>query len=123
MNEVNIIELTDAACKHLQSLTEKHGKEAKFRLSVGKTGCSGYMYLPEIVGSSQEGDVSFTTATGLTVLIDSRYVSCIKGTVVDYVKKKFGRYQLYFRNPNAVSSCGCGESFHLRKNEDIDDNE
>lgn len=123
MNDMKIIELTDAACKHLQSLIEKHGREAQFRLSVRKTGCSGYMYLPEIVGRSQEGDIFFTTEVGLTVLIDSRCVSFIKGTIVDYVKKDFGQYQLYFSNPNAIAACGCGESFHLRENEDADDNE
>ena len=123
MNEVNIITLTDAAYKHLQSLIEKHRKEGQFRLSVRKTGCSGYMYLPEIVERPHEGDISFTTEVGLTVLIDSHCVSFIKGTVVDYVKKDFGQYQLYFNNPNAIGACGCGESFHLRESENADDNE
>lgn len=123
MNEVEIIELTDAACKHLQSLIEQHGKEAQFRLSVRKTGCSGYMYLPEIIGRSQEGDISFTTAAGLTISIDSRCVSFIKGTIVDYVKKDFGQYQLCFSNPNAIGVCGCGESFHLRNTKTLMDNE
>lgn len=123
MNDVKIIELTEAAYKHLQSVIKKRGKEVQFRLSVKKTGCSGYMYQSEIVERPQEGDISLKTALGLTVLIDAHCVPLLKGTIVDYVKKDFGQHQLHFNNPNAIGTCGCGESFHLRKDEDVDDKE
>lgn len=122
MNEVKIIELTDTAYKHLQFLIKKRGKKSQFRLSVKKTGCSGYMYRPEIVEMPQEGDISLKTTLGLIILIDSQCVPLIKGTLVDYIKKDFGQYQLHFNNPNAISSCGCGESFYLRKDKDADGN-
>ena len=123
MNEVRIVELTDAAYKHLQALIEKRKKRSQFRLSVKKTGCSGYMYQPEIVEMPQEGDISLKTTVGLIILIDARCMPLIKGTLVDYIKKDFGQYQLHFNNPNAVGACGCGESFHLREDEDASDNE
>lgn len=113
MNE-KVIELTEAAYNHLQALIRRRGKELQFRLSVKKMGCLGYMYQPEIVEKSQKGDVSVTTAKGLVILIDTHCLPLIKGTIVDYVKKDFGQYQLQFNNPNAVASCGCGESFHLK---------
>lgn len=123
MNEVKIIELTDAAYKHLQLLIGKRKKKSQFRLSVKKTGCSGYMYQPEIVEMPQAGDISSKTAAGLTILIDSQCVPLVKGTLVDYVKKDFGQYQLHFNNPNAIGACGCGESFHLREDENASNNE
>ncbi|MFV9988862.1 MAG: Fe-S cluster assembly scaffold SufA [Coxiella endosymbiont of Dermacentor nuttalli] len=118
MHEVKIIELTDTAYKHLQSLTKKRGKKSKFRLSVKKTGCSGYMYQPEVVEIPKESDIILKTTLGLIIFIDSQCVPLIKGTLVDYIKKDFGQYQLHFNNPNAISSCGCGESFYLREDKD-----
>ncbi|AJC50529.1 iron-sulfur cluster assembly accessory protein [Coxiella endosymbiont of Amblyomma americanum] len=125
-DKVKIIDLTDAACKHLRSLIEIHAGYAQFRLSVKKTGCSGYMYQPEIVQAPKQGDLLLKT-NGLMVLIDSQCIPLVKGTVIDYIKKDFGQYQLRFINPNAIGSCGCGESFHLKKNknknEGTNDNE
>lgn len=115
MNNVNIIELTEAAYKHLKSLINKRKKKGQFRLSVKKTGCSGYMYQLEIVERPQETDLSLKTMLGLTILIDVHSVPFLKGTIVDYVKKDFGQYQLHFNNPNAIGACGCGESFYLRE--------
>ncbi|QHG92531.1 iron-sulfur cluster assembly accessory protein [Coxiella endosymbiont of Amblyomma sculptum] len=110
-----ILELTDRAYKHIRSLMEKYGKKSQLRLSVQRTGCSGYMYRPEIVDCPQKGDVFFKTKIGLVISIDSRCIPFVRGTVVDYVKKGFGQYQLHFNNPNAIGSCGCGESFHLKE--------
>ena len=46
--EVTMITLTQAAIAHIQSILKNKGKNAAFRLSVKKTGCSGYQYVPEI---------------------------------------------------------------------------
>ncbi|WP_267256895.1 Fe-S cluster assembly scaffold SufA [Coxiella endosymbiont of Ornithodoros maritimus] len=110
-----IIEFTKAAYTHIQSLIKKGTGHSFFRLSIKKTGCSGYMYQPEIVENPKENDVLMKTAIGLTIAIDPKCLHMIKGTVVDYVKKDLGQYQFYFNNPNAIGACGCGESFHLKE--------
>lgn len=114
----SIIRFTKAANDYIQSLMGKQTGNLCLRLSVKKIGCSGYMYQPEIVESPKENDILIKTAVGLTVLIDSPCLPMIKGTIVDYIKKSLGQYQLYFDNPNSVGVCGCGESFHLKEDED-----
>ncbi|QTS83855.1 iron-sulfur cluster assembly accessory protein [Coxiella endosymbiont of Amblyomma nuttalli] len=117
--EIPIIALTHAAYHHIQSLVKKRSGKPLFRVSVKKTGCSGYMYQSELIDSPKEGDVLVKTTTDLTILIDSHYVYMMRGTLIDYVKKDLGQYQLQFSNPNVVSTCGCGESFYLKEEKNV----
>lgn len=109
-----MITLTEAALNHIQKMLINRGSNAAFRLSVKKTGCSGYMYVPEIVIEKKETDVEMHDGDVL-IYIDHDAAPLIKGTVVDYVKKSLGVSQLEFQNPNAESLCGCGESFNLKE--------
>ena len=118
--EIPVIELTHTAYCHIQSLMKKRAGEALFRVSIKKTGCSGYMYQSEITDLPREGDVLVKTTAGLTILIDSRCIHMIKGVLIDYVKKDLGQYQLQFNNPNVVGACGCGESFHMKEEKNVD---
>lgn len=117
---IPVIELTHAACHYIRSLMKKRAGELLFRISIKKTGCSGYMYQLEIIDSPRKGDVPVKTASGLTILVDSRYIHMIDGTLIDYVKKDLGQHQLQFNNPNVIGACGCGESFHLKEEKNAD---
>ena len=108
-----MLTFTDAAIKHIQTLLKNKGEHAAFRLSVKETGCSGYMYVPEIVLEKKETDSELATVDFM-VYIDHDALPIIKGATVDYIKKAFGFYQLVFNNPNAEGLCGCGESFKLK---------
>ena len=108
-----MITLTSAAKDHIQKMLEKKGQNAAFRLSVKQTGCSGYMYVPEVVFEKMNSDV-VDDKNGFLIYIDEKSVPLLQGTEIDYVKKGLGVYQLEFHNPNADSLCGCGESFNLR---------
>src|SRR3990167_5178050 len=108
-----MITLTDSAKQHIQKMLENKGKNAAFRLSVKQTGCSGYMYVPEIVLQKKETDIEIRD-NDLLIYIDDDAVPLIKGTKMDYVKKSLGVSQLEFYNPNAEGLCGCGESFQLK---------
>ncbi len=119
VDEKTIITLTDAAVAHIHKIIEQRGSGIGFRLSVKITGCSGFMYNPEIVDDIKSGDIKITTPQGLQVFIDPACVDIIKGTTLDFVKKELGQHQLQFNNPNVASECGCGESFNLK--EDADD--
>jgi len=108
-----IITLTESAKQHIQKMLENKPENSAFRLSIKKTGCSGYMYMPEIVSEKKESDVVVDANTFL-IFIDESAVPFIKGTEIDYVKKGLGVYQLEFHNPNAEGLCGCGESFQIK---------
>lgn len=110
----NII-FTDAACDYIKKMLEKQGSKG-FRLSIKKTGCSGYSYLPSLVEAVNPTDLTVETATGLTVFVDATWLTLLQGVHVDYVEEeKSGLKQkrLVFTNPNESSRCGCGESFHV----------
>jgi iron-sulfur cluster assembly accessory protein len=109
-----MITLTESAIAHIQHMLKNKGENAAFRLSIKKTGCSGYMYVPEIVTAKKESDIEIRESN-LIIYIDKDAAPLIHGTVVDYVKKSLGVSQLEFRNPNAESLCGCGESFNLKE--------
>lgn len=112
MNEP-ILHFTDNAINHIQKVLTQYPNGGGFRLSVKKTGCSGYKYLPEITAAPHAGDLQWTTEQGIAIYVDPAYVKMIKGTVVDFVDKGLGQQQLMFKNPNISGECGCGESFHI----------
>lgn len=108
-----MITLTTTAKQHIRNILKNKGENAAFRLSIKKTGCSGYMYLPEIVHSKKETDIEIRESD-LLIYIDRDASELIKDTQIDYVKKSLGSSQLVFNNPNAEGVCGCGESFQIR---------
>lgn len=107
-----ILRFTDKAIEHInKSLTRF--PNGRFRLSIKKTGCSGYKYVPEVIAEPKADDVQMTAEQGLLVSLDPKCVQVVAGTVVDLVDKSLGQKQLVFNNPNVTGECGCGESFHL----------
>jgi len=109
------IMITDAASAYIKKMLEKqHG--VGFRLSVKKTGCSGFSYVPTIVEAAKPLDIEFETANGVKIFVDAEWLSVLEGLQIDYLEEdKSGLKQkrLVFSNPNESSRCGCGESFHL----------
>lgn len=94
-------------------LAKKNG--VGFRLSVKKTGCSGYSYLPSILDNINDKDM-LLEKNGVKIYIDTTWLHLLNGLVVDFIEEeKSGLKQkkLVFTNPNESSRCGCGESFHI----------
>lgn len=111
---LNIV-MTDAACAYVKKMVEKD-QGLGFRLSIKKTGCSGYSYLPSVIEKINATDMSFETTNGVEVYVDTTWLSLLQGLHIDYIEEeKTGLKQkrLVFTNPNESSRCGCGESFHV----------
>jgi iron-sulfur cluster assembly accessory protein len=112
-----IIRFTDAAAEHIKNMLEKKSNSIGFRLSIKKTGCSGYAYVPKIIDTIIETDIHFNTPENLSVYIDPDGEKFIKGLVIDYVDDELGlgvkQKRLVFINPNEKNRCGCGESFTI----------
>ena len=110
----NIISLTEAAAAHIKNMLEKKPGSVGFRLSIKKTGCSGYSYVPTIIDKINEHDISFIES-GITLFVDPECCSIIKEVIIDYVAEGIGLKQkrLVFINPNEKARCGCGESFTI----------
>lgn len=81
------------------------------RLSVKKTGCSGFAYVVNYADEIGADDVVFEDQ-GVKVIVDRASLGYIDGTEVDFVKQGLNE-AFRFRNPNVKGECGCGESFTI----------
>lgn len=102
--------LTQSAARRIAELVKAEGGMA-LRLAVDGGGCSGFQYSFTIAKSEDEDDLSLEQY-GVKVLIDPSSLELIKGSELDYVENLGGSY-FSVNNPNATSSCGCGNSFSL----------
>jgi iron-sulfur cluster assembly protein len=105
------VTLTERAALKMQRSLTSRGKGLGIRLGVKTSGCSGMSYVMEFVDEIQEGDQVFES-NGMTVIIDARSLPYMMGTELDFVREGLNE-GFKFENPNAKSSCGCGESFSV----------
>jgi iron-sulfur cluster assembly protein len=113
------ISLTDAAVMHIKNYIKQNNPKAVFRIGVETTGCSGLKYVTSIVEKPDPTDIEII-AKDLKVYMDVKTKTILENTVIDCEKKNL-LPQLIFRNPNAVASCGCGESFTVKNKEKKDE--
>ncbi|HUL45513.1 MAG TPA: iron-sulfur cluster assembly accessory protein [Steroidobacteraceae bacterium] len=105
------ISLTESAANRVKSFLAARGSGVGLRLSVRKTGCSGFAYVVNYAESEQPGDAVFEDH-GVRVFVDSASLDLLDGTIVDFVKQGLNE-AFRFRNPNVKGECGCGESFSV----------
>jgi len=108
-----MITITENAVKHIQNIMQRHESPIGFRLSIKQTGCTGYMYVPEVISEEKPDDIKIAASQGLTIYLDPQCEKIVNGMEIDFVQKDLGMQQLVFNNPNVAGLCGCGESFHL----------
>lgn len=97
--------------KAVAMLEDAFGDDRSHALLVGvlSGGCSGYMYDLQIVESTEQA-VQELDISGFRVLVPSASSHLLDGIEIDYVDRLMGG-GFKINNPNAESSCGCGESF------------
>lgn len=106
-----LIKVTDSAVGKLEQLAAKEGEGAFLRVGISGGGCNGLTYKMKFVPSARRGDI-LVRAGGVSVLVDSKSALYLKGTQLDYSSALIsGGFK--FSNPNATSSCSCGESFSV----------
>jgi iron-sulfur cluster insertion protein len=108
---VMILTLTENAAKKIQDFmkqTKKEGYGLRMRVTGG--GCSGLQYQLGIDEKAAPGD-KVLQGNGVTIFVDLKSALYLSGVEVDYVE---GLMESGFKitNPNAKSTCGCGQSFH-----------
>ena len=105
-----MITLTENAQKKVQSILQNEGPEFKLRMYVSGKGCAGLTYGFGITDEVEEDDLTITEGD-VTVVVDSFSLPYLQGAVVDFVESMTGS-KFDIKNPNAKSSCGCGDSFN-----------
>ena len=105
------VTLTPSAADRVRNFIHKRGKGIGLRVGVATSGCSGMAYRLEFA-DQHAGDDRLFESCGVTVIVDERSLPYIDGTELDFVKEGLNE-GFRFNNPNAASSCGCGESFSV----------
>ena len=101
---------TDAAASKVGELIkEEQNPELKLRVFISGGGCSGFQYGFTFDENIEEGD-SEVVNQGVTLVIDPMSVQYLMGAEIDY-KEDLQGAQFIIRNPNATTTCGCGQSF------------
>jgi iron-sulfur cluster insertion protein len=100
-----------AALQVARLLRNEDNPDQALRVSVSGGGCSGFQYGFAFDSDAQEDDLVIEKE-GVTVVIDSVSAGYLAGSEIDFIDDLVGA-SFQVKNPNAVSSCGCGTSFSL----------
>jgi len=108
---VALITVTRPAAERIHELLEKEGKLAThgLRMKVIGGGCSGLRYELAFDDQRNDGD-SEIKAHGISVIVDEKSALYVMGTTLDFVDT-LQETGFKMGNPNASTTCGCGESF------------
>ena len=100
-----------AATQVAQKAQEEGVPNGLLRIAVQGGGCSGLSYVFSYVADASETDRIFMR-DGHRVCVDPRSLKALGGTILDW-DQALGRSGFVMRNPNATSTCSCGESFSV----------
>jgi iron-sulfur cluster insertion protein len=103
---------THSAAEKAKSLIDEEGNEGlKLRVFITGGGCSGFEY-----GFSFDEDVddddTCIEQEGVTLLIDAMSYQYLIGAEIDF-KQDLQGARFIVSNPNAATTCGCGNSFSI----------
>lgn len=107
------IQLTENAALQIKNQLAKRGKGLGLRVGVKKNGCSGWAYIYDYADAVKAEDRVFE-AYDTKLVVDGESLEVLDGSTLDFVKD--GLKQIFkFSNPNVDATCGCGESFSVKK--------
>ncbi|MGB0744464.1 MAG: HesB/IscA family protein [Opitutales bacterium] len=106
-----LVLVTPHAGVKLSSLSEREQKGDFLRVKITGGGCNGLSYKMKFVEAPKRGDI-LVRSSGAMILVDTKSALYLKGTELDYSDQMVGG-GFKFSNPNAKSSCSCGESFSI----------
>ena len=108
--DLAVVSMTSRAADKLKEIITKQGRDdLALRVYVTPGGCSGFSYGMTFAEGREEDD-TLIEQNGVRIVVDPMSAMYIKGSEIDFVDALMGG-GFALRNPNAVSSCGCGQSF------------
>ncbi len=108
----SIVTISEKALAFFKKKLKNHEQQA-IRISVKKSGCTGYAYVIDYGEAAVEGD-SEQQFDGLTVYISEQAQSMIAGSEIELQQQGLNK-SIAFNNPNVTASCGCGSSFSVEE--------
>ncbi len=105
-----MITISPSAKEKIKDLLYEEGNpKLSLRTFVQGGGCSGFSYGFTFDEEVNEDDFEIPLDE-FKVLVDSMSMQYLLGAEIDYKEEPMGS-QFTIKNPNAVTTCGCGSSF------------
>ena len=107
-----LVGITDAAASYVRRAADQQGKDHGVRLRILAGGCSGLEYRLDLLdrGEGPGPDEREIVSNGIRLVTDLKSAIYVTGSVIDY-EQTLLRRGFKIRNPNATSTCSCGDSF------------
>lgn len=109
-----MVTITDRARAHVQKLiADNNLGDVHLRFSVTGGGCSGFNYNLTFAAEPQKGDQVLEFGD-LKIFVDKLSRLYVNDTQIDWEDNLYGS-GFTFGNPQAKSTCGCGQSFSVEE--------
>ena len=110
LGDERLIKLSANAARKVGALLTKQGRASGvLRVAVVGGGCSGLQYKMDLQDGPASRDI-LVESGGVRVVVDPKSALYVTGSELDYVDAlQDGGFKV--KNPNAATSCSCGESF------------
>ena len=105
-----LIKVTPGAAEKVKTLLGRQGRPGGvLRVAVVGGGCSGLQYKMDLQDGPANRDI-LVESGGIRVVVDPKSALYVTGSELDYVDALQGA-GFKVKNPNAATTCSCGESF------------
>jgi iron-sulfur cluster assembly accessory protein len=110
VSDERLIKVSSNAAKKITGLLNKQGRsQGVLRVAVVGGGCSGLQYKMDLQDAPANRDFLVESA-GIKVVVDPKSALYVTGSELDFIEAlEGGGFKV--TNPNAATSCSCGESF------------
>src|SRR5579872_5146017 len=105
-----LVKLSPNAARKVATLLTKQGRpNGVLRVAVVGGGCSGLQYKMDLKDNPASRDI-LVESGGVRVVVDPKSALYVTGSELDYTEAlQDGGFKV--KNPNAATTCSCGESF------------
>ena len=109
IGDERLVKLTNSAAQKVAALLTKQGRPSGvLRVAVVGGGCSGLQYKMDLQDAPANRDI-LVESGGVRVVVDPKSALYVTGSELDYLDALDGGLKV--KNPNAATTCSCGESF------------
>jgi iron-sulfur cluster assembly protein len=110
VGDERLVKLTASAATKVATLLTKQGRtNGVLRVAVLGGGCSGLQYKMDLQDGPASRDIVVESG-GVRVVVDPKSALYVTGSELDYIEAlQDGGFKV--KNPNAATTCSCGESF------------
>ena len=104
--------VSDSASARIAHLLTSEPAGTRLRVAVEGGGCSGFQYRYDFVTETPASDDELFGTVDAPVIVDTTSLQFLENATLDYVET-LGAAAFEIKNPQAKSSCGCGNSFSV----------